>query len=199
MTRVATMHRFAVLGIVFVGACFFDADYGAGGFKCTDGRCPSGLVCDTGANRCVTHLDDAGPDDGMDAIDAPPDVPIDTMPAALTCVDPGIIPTAGGTESGTTVGRTSMISALCNGSVMNGNDAVYRINAGAGDMYLISITGVKAYVVIPCSAAMCLGNVAAAPGSPISFTASVAGLHYIVVDHENPATSAPYTLTVTKQ
>jgi hypothetical protein len=196
------MHRFAVLGIVFVGACFFDADYGSGGYKCSDGRCPSGLVCDTGANRCVTHLD-GGPDDVMDAVDAPPDVPIDTMPAALTCVDPGVIAMTGGTASGTTVGRTSTISASCNASVMNGNDAVYRITAGAGDMFLVGITGVKAYAIIPCSISpatpTCIGNVAASPGNPISFTATAAGQYFIIVDHENPATSAAYTLTVTKQ
>jgi hypothetical protein len=196
------MHRFAVLGIVFVGACFFDADYGSGGFKCSDGHCPSGLVCDMDANRCVTHLD-GGPDDVMDATDAPPDVPIDTMPAALTCADPGVIAMTGGTAMGTTVGRTSTISATCNGSVMNGNDAVYRVMAAAGDQYLVSITGVKAYVIIPCSISpatpTCVGNVAASAGNPIQFTAAVAGQHYIVVDHENPATSAMYTLTVTKQ
>jgi hypothetical protein len=202
MTRVATMHRFAVLGIVFVGACFFDADYGAGGYRCSDGRCPSGLVCDTSANRCVTHLD-GGPDDAPgDASDAPIDA-ADAMPAALTCVDPGVIAMTGGTATGTTVGRTSTVSSMCGGSVMNGNDAVYRVTAGAGDMYLVSITGVKAYVIIPCSIApatpACIGNVAASPGNPISFTATAAGQHFIVVDHENPATSAAYTLTVTKQ
>ncbi len=196
------MHRFAVLGFVFVGACFFDADYGAGGFKCSDGRCPSGLVCDMDTNRCVTHLD-GGPGDAMDASDAPPDVAIDAMPAALTCVDPGIIAMTGGSASGTTVGRTSTISASCNGSVMNGNDAVYRITAAAGDMYLVGITGVKAYVIMPCSLSpatpACIGNTAASPGNPISVTATAAGQYFIVVDHENPATSAAYTLTVTKQ
>lgn len=201
MTRVATMHRFALLGILFVGGCFFDADYGQGGFACSDGRCPSGLVCSPD-DRCVTHLD-GGPGDADAPADTMPDMMIDAMPAALTCVDPGVIAMTGGSASGTTVGRTSTISALCNGSVMNGNDAVYRVTAAAGDQYLVSITGVKAYVIIPCSISpampMCVGNMPASPGNPISFTAAVAGQHYIVVDHENPATSAAYTLTVTKQ
>lgn len=192
------MHRFAAFGIVFVGGCFFDADYGSGGFKCSDGRCPSGLVCDPDANRCVAHLQDAA----VDAGDAMPDAP-DAMPAALTCVDPGVIAAAGVTAMGTTVGRTSTISASCNGSVMNGPDAVYRITAGAGDIYLIGITGVKAYALQPCSVSpatpTCIGNTAATPGNPMQLTATAAGQYFIVVDHENPATSAAYTLTVTKQ
>ena len=197
------MHRFAALGIVVVGStgCFFDADYGTGSYKCSDGRCPSGLVCNTDTNRCVTQLD-GGLEDVMDAPDAPTDVPIDTMPPALTCVDPGVISMTGGTASGTTVGRASTISAICNGSVMNGNDAVYRISAAAGDMFLVSITGVKAYAIAPCAASpampTCIGNTAAAPSNPISFTAPTAGPYFIVVDHENPATSAAYTLTVTR-
>lgn len=197
------MHRFVAVGIAVVcgaGACSFDARYGSG-YRCSDGRCPSGLACNAD-DRCVVP-GDGGPDDASDASDAPPDVPPDTMPAALTCVDPGVLPMTGGTASGTTVGRSSTVSSLCGGSVMNGNDAVYRVMAAAGDQFLVSITGVKAYVIIPCSISpatpSCVGNAAAVPGNPISFTAAVAGQHYIVVDHENPATSAAYTLTVTKQ
>lgn len=200
MTRVATMHRFALVGMVFVGGgCSFDADYGDGGVRCSDGRCPSGLTCNAD-RRCVMP-GDAALDDAP--VDAMVDAMIDAMPAALTCVDPGVIAMTGGTASGTTAGRSSTVSASCGGSVMNGNDAVYRVTAQAGDQYLISITGVKAYVIIPCSLSpatpTCIGNAAATPGNPISVTASVAGQHFIVVDHENPATSGAYTLTVTKQ
>jgi hypothetical protein len=190
------MPRTLVLCAVLSSGCLFSADYGGGQYTCTDNKCPSGLVCSN--MRCIAPSQ----------IDAPlGDVMIDTMidarMAALTCVDPGVIAPAGGTEMGTTVGRTSTISAMCGGFVMNGNDAVYRVTAAAGDMYLVGITGVRAYVIAPCSAApatpMCLGNAFAMQGNPISFTAAFAGQHFIVVDHENVATSGAYTLTVTKQ
>jgi len=189
--------NFALCVLVLSGACVFNADYGSGPYRCTDGKCPSGLVC-SADQRCIAP----------GAIDAPTgDVPgdmmIDARMAALTCVDPGLIPVAGSTEMGTTVGRSSTVSASCAGFVMNGADAVYRVSATAGDHYLIGITGVKAYAIAPCSAApatpTCLGNTLATPGNPIQITAAFTGQHFIVVDHENPATSAAYTLTVTKQ
>ncbi len=82
-------------------------------------------------------------------------------------------------------------------------DNVYRITAGAGDQFLISITGVRAYVITPCSpmpsTPICLGNAFASAGNPISVTTTFAGNHYIVVDHEAPAMQAAYMLTVTRQ
>lgn len=182
--------------LVVAGGCVFSADYGGGQYRCSDGKCPSGLVCSTD-QLCVASQ----------AIDAPAadvgDAPIDGPPPALTCADPGLVPAAGGTAMGTTAGRSSTISASCGGFVMNGSDAVYRLtSAAAGDMYLIAITGVKAYVIAPCSPTpatpTCLGNALATPGNPISITTTFAGQHYIVVDHESPATSGAYTLTVTK-
>ena len=191
------MPRTLAICAVLSGGCLFSADYRGWQYTCNDGTCPSGLECNT-QKRCVAPSQ----------IDAPlGDVMTDTMidgrMAALTCVDPGVVAPAGGTETGTTAGRTSTISAMCGDFVMNGNDAVYRVTAAAGDMYLVGITGVRAYVIAPCSAApatpSCLGNTFATQGNPIAFTAAFAGQHFIVVDHENPATSAAYTLTVTKQ
>jgi len=182
---------------VLLAGCLFSADYGGGQYTCRDNKCPSGLTCSTD-KRCVSPS----------AIDAPlgdvvTDMMIDGRMAALTCVDPGVVAPTGGTEMGTTAGRTSTISAMCGGFVMNGNDAVYRVTAAAGDMYLVGITGMRAYVIAPCSAApatpSCLGNMFAMQGNPIAFTAAFAGQHFIVVDHENVATSGAYTLTVTKQ
>ncbi|MEO7092252.1 MAG: hypothetical protein ABI175_03305, partial [Polyangiales bacterium] len=73
----------------------------------------------------------------------------------------------------------------------------------AGDQYLIGITGVKAYVIAPCSTTpatpVCSGNAFASTGNPILVTTAFAGAHFIIVDHESPATTAAYTLTVTKQ
>jgi hypothetical protein len=186
----------AVCALLLLGGCLFDADYSSGTYRCTDGRCPAGRVCDAD-DRCVA----------MPAIDAPrdaaPDVMIDARMAALTCVDPGVIPSAGSTEMGTTVGGTSRISAMCGGFVMNGADHVYRILSSVGDQLLIGITGVRAYVITPCSVSpstpVCLGNAFASEGNPISVPISVAGYYWIVVDHETPATTGPYVLTVTRQ
>ena len=187
------------LCVLVMAGCVFSADYGGGRYRCSDGVCPDGLVCATD-QRCVASPPiDAPTSDGDAAVDAT----VDARLAALTCADPGLVPTAGSAEMGTTVGRTSTISSSCSGFVMNGNDAVYRLTvAAAGDMYLIGITGVKAYVIAPCSTTpatpVCIGNAFASAGNPISVTLA-AGPHFIVVDHESPATSGAYTLTVTKQ
>jgi hypothetical protein len=187
----------ALCVLAIAGGCVFSADYGGGQYRCSDGKCPSGLAC-SADQKCVAHPPiDAAPGD------VPADLTIDARLAALTCVDPGLIAPAGDTQTGTTVGRTSTISASCGGFVMNGADAVYRLTAAAGDSYLIGITGVKAYVIAPCSVSpatpVCIGNAFASPGNPISLTAAFAGQHFIIVDHDNAATTAPYTLTVTKQ
>jgi hypothetical protein len=186
----------ALCVLVLTGGCLFSADYGSGPYRCSDGSCPAGLTCHD--ERCVAPSAIDAP-----VADVPADMMIDGRMAALTCVDPGVIPVAGSTETGTTAGRSSTISASCAGFVMNGNDAVYRVTAAAGDHYLIEVTGMKAYAIAPCSATpampVCLGNTVATPGNPVAITATFSGPHYIVVDHENPATSGAYTLTVTKQ
>lgn len=191
------MPRIVVVCACLLEACFFDADYKGGRILCGDGKCPSGLTCAAGV--CTSEV----PDDGM-VTDVPSDVPTDGLPAALTCVQPGVLATTGGTVSGSTAGRSSLVSATCEGSIMNGNDAVYRIDAVVGAQIGVSISGsypVNAYVLAPCSAApatpTCLSNMAAASGDPISVTTSFAGQHFIVVDGINPAQSGTYSLTVT--
>ena len=186
----------ALCVLVLTGGCLFSADYSNGQFRCTDDKCPDGLVCTN--QRCIKPSAIDAP-----AGDAPIDMMIDGRVPAFTCADPGVVLPPGGTETGTTAGRSSTISAMCGGFVMNGADAVYRVTAAAGDMYLIGITGVRAYVIAPCSASpatpTCLGNAFASAGNPIAITAAFAGHHFIVVDHETPATTGAYTLTVTKQ
>ncbi len=184
---------------LLLGACFFDASYGPG-VRCNDGKCPSGLICVTQGEdrRCLTEV----------PIDAPPDSPrIDASPDgppanALTCVDPGPIAAGGGTFSGATLNRSNFVTATCGGFVMNGRDAVYRVtNTTVGDHILVSITGVKAYVLAPCAATpaipTCLGNSFASPGNPISVTTTFVGPHFIVVDHETAGLGAAYSLMVT--
>ena len=63
-----------------------------------------------------------------------------------------------------------------------------------------TVTGLEAYVVAPCLGApqtpMCLGNVLATPGNPISVIAATTGPQFVVVDDSNPAVSGSYTVDV---
>jgi hypothetical protein len=138
------------------------------------------------------------------AVDMPGDTMMmdaDAMPAALTCGDPGPFPPTGGMTSSTTVGRSSTVAAQCVAVVMNGPDAVYKIDPGAGKQVSISIATtmgsyqVAAYAVSPCPTTACLQNKYATPGNPITITA-IAGVQYIVVDSQFSTGMGPYTLTV---
>ena len=173
-------------------ACSFHADYGGGTYKCSDGICPSGLTCIQGVCAKGGGSADA-------AIDS------DSRQPALTCADPGLVATAGGTFMGTTAGRSNTVTATCSGGVMNGPDAVYRFDATLGDQLTIAIAGsyaVNAYAIAPCTVTpgtpTCIGNTAAAPGNPITITAAFTAAHFIVVDGLNPAQSGTYTLTITR-
>ena len=182
------MPRLAFL-IVFVVGCFFEAGYTGGTVRCSDGRCPSGLVCHLGT--CVTSI----------PIDMAPDIMIDAPPAALTCADPGPFNPTGGTTSGTTVGATSKMSSSCGGFVNNGPDRVYRISMDGTKQLRVSIDGLrKAYVLSTCiespNTTPCIGNVRASVGSPILVTPPM-GPTYVIVDDENAAAASSYTLTLT--
>jgi len=172
-----------------VPGCLFDADYRGGSYTCSDDRCPSGLTCVAGI--CVSG--DAGASDAPDASDPPM--------AALTCADPGTLASPGGTAMGSTDGKPMNLSSMCGGFVMNGREAVYRIELVAGDSLLVAVTGSrKAYVIAQCvtPAPACLGNTLATDGNPISVTPA-AGPSFVIVDDENPANTGAYTLTVTVQ
>jgi len=189
MARLVVCTVFAIGLVGALGACSFEADYGGGTYTCSDGRCPSGLVCM--ANACVdpTALDGGmdGPTDGDARIPAP------------TCADPGIVTSPGGTETGTTANHPMNLSSMCGGFVMNGREAVYRIDLVAGDSLLVAITGArKAYVIAQCvtPAPACLGNALATDGNPLSVTPA-AGPSFVIVDDENPANDGTYTLTLT--
>ena len=173
-------------GFAAIPGCLFDADYRGGSYTCSDDRCPSGQSCVAG--MCVSG--DAGSD-------APADGPM----AALTCADPGRLASPGGSAMGSTDGKPMNLSSMCGGFVMNGREAVYRIELVAGDSLLVAVTGSrKAYVIAQCvmPAPACLGNTLATDGNPISVTPA-AGPSFVIVDDENPANSGAYTLTLTVQ
>ena len=193
MTRLATMPRIVVACAVLVGACFFQADYTGGHFRCTDGKCPSGLTCIAGT--CGMPIDAR-----IDTPDGPPD----GKQAALTCMDPGVFPAAGGSASGSTnAPRVNTVSSSCGGQVMNGNDAVYKIDAALGDHITLTISGyvgVYAYAIAPCvtqpSTPTCVGNMPASAGNPVTITVPATTAYFLVVDSVNPAQHGSYTLDV---
>jgi hypothetical protein len=177
------------LASVLIVGCSFSADYKGGHYECSDGVCPTGTLCFQGF--CIDG-------DGGIPIDAP-----DADPTSLECGAPGAL---NGTTMGSTVNRESRVSAMCSGSIQNGPDAVYRLNANAGATIHLTIDGsyaVDAYVITPCEMApatpTCLGGVAATPGNDVSVQVIETGPQFVVVDGVNPAVSGTYTLTATLQ
>jgi hypothetical protein len=199
-TNLAVLRRLVTICVTAVGpaaGCSFDADYSGGHFTCSDGVCPSGFSCV--ASVCVEPRNDAATDTTTDTM-----IMIDAPMAAMTCVQPGVFGATGGSMMGSTASRSSTISAMCGGFVMNGPDAVYQIDLAVGKQLLVTVAGsfaVSAYVIAPCSASpatpTCLTNMAATPGNPISVTASFAGAHFVIVDAQNAAASGTYTLSLT--
>jgi len=184
------MPRIAGLCALLVGACSFDAPYGGGHYTCSDGVCPAGYTCSP-AKQCVQ----GGTNDAA----------IDGRPAALTCSDPGPFPATGGMTSGTTASRSNTVSASCGGAVMNGPDAVYRIQLAGAKQLTVSLTAsyaASAYVIAPCQLApatpACQSDTAAAAGSPLVVSLG-AGTYFIVLDGVNAAIGGTYTLTVAVQ
>ena len=187
------MPRIAWLCALLVGACSFDASYPGGHYTCRDGQCPSGYTC-SASKLCV-----AGGGSADAAVDARPDGRV----AALTCSDPGPIAATGGTVMGSTGSpRMNTVSASCGGEVMNGPDAVYRIDLAATAQLTITLSAsyaANAYLISPCTlepaTPTCETNTAASPGNPLVLSPA-AGSHYLVVDNPNPALSGTYKVTV---
>jgi hypothetical protein len=182
---------------VVAAGCSFDASYRSGQTTCSDGQCPSGLVC-SAAHVCVTPGEDASL-----GSDAGSGVGSDAHVAALTCADPGAL-ASGVASMGTTVGRDNTVAASCAGGIMNGPDAVYAIAITASQSLQVTLAGsasLSAYVVATCeSNPTCIDNMAAAAnGSPITASPGSAGTYYVVVDSLLAAGSGTYTLTVTPE
>jgi hypothetical protein len=183
------------LACVVLVACGFDASYTGGTYLCSDGVCPTGQMCVAGTCRPDDALGSGG--------DAKPiDASIDGPAAALTCASPGML-SAAGSATGSTVGQSSMVSALCGGLIQNGADAVYVVEVAAGSALHVAIAGdymVDAYVLSPCdpvpATPSCEGNAPAMPGTPIVVTPTAAGSQFVVVDGENAEMTGTYTLSV---
>ena len=190
------------LVLIAAAGCSFDASYQSGQTTCSDGLCPSGLVC-SAAHVCVT------PGPGGDAsVDAHPDagsgIGSDAHVAAMTCGDPGAL-MSGVPSSGTTVGRDNTVDASCAGEFMNGPDAIYTIAITASQSLEVALASsgmLSAYVLASCeglpNTPSCVSNMAAiAGGSPITASPGSAGTYYVVVDSAIAGSSSAYTLTVT--
>jgi hypothetical protein len=177
---------------VVASGCVFDAAYKSGQTTCSDGVCPSGLVC-SASRVCVTP--GQGSDAGMTLIDA---ASHDAHVAALTCSDPGEL-TSAIAVTGSTNDRSNTVEPMCGGAIMTGPDAVYAIAIGASQSLDVALTGsadLAAYVVATCTQSSCIGS-AYASTSPIDVSPGAAGTYYVVVDSEFADGSGAYTLTVT--
>lgn len=190
------MPRFLVPLTIFLGACSFDGRYPEGVPCGADLKCPSGRSCFEGA--CVSMIPiDMAPDEA---------IPPDMKEPALTCADPGIVATTGGTVSGTTAGGSSRMSSFCGGIVNNGFDRVYRIDMNGTNMLRVSIDAGarKAYVLTMSSCIespstpACIGSTRATAGNPITVSPS-AGPAWVVVDDETAGAggAGTYTMTLT--
>jgi hypothetical protein len=180
---------------VVASGCVFDAAYQSGHTTCSDGVCPSGLVC-SASQVCVTPS--SGSDAGTGGGDA--DAHVDAHVAALTCADPGEL-TTGISVMGSDNGRTNTVDPMCKTGFVNGPDAVYAIAIDASQMLNVALTGsgdLVAYVVATCSAASCIGSAYASTSTGvIDVSPGSAGTYYVVVDSFLADGSGSYTLSVT--
>jgi hypothetical protein len=178
MPSLAIMPRFA-LALLFVSACFFDADYSHAHLRCSDNACPSGLSCID--DECTAPRDASG----SDAV----------VMHAMTCNDPGIA--VDGSQTGTTTG-SNQLATMCGGAIYNGHDAVYSIAGNRQVTIGVDSTDFApaAYVIGACTSfPTCETNMAAQPSAPLTITLG-SGMHLVVVDGVNPSLGGRYTLTI---
>ena len=199
MPRLAPLVVVGFFNVVVASGCWFSADYRSGNVACHDGECPSGLTCV--AEVCVANVGDGGGSNIHDAhVDGTPDA---FEIAALTCADPGTF-IADNTVSGTTAGRMNTISASCNGTVMNGLDAVYKIAGTFGQQLTLTphatAFAITAYAITPCTTSgvpACSGNKYATDTTPATIAIPATSDYFIVVDSGIAGQGGAYTLTVT--
>jgi hypothetical protein len=155
---------------------------------------------------------DASPTPPVDAAepDAMPPTAVDTCNQALDLTTAAITP-AGAMVTGDTTGYINDVEppTTCTGYGPDGPDALYRVEATAGQTITATVTptgpgwDTSIYVTQTCVlAATCLAGADASAGSdPETVTWSVtgAGTYYVVVDSYLPSVYGPYSLHVRLQ
>jgi hypothetical protein len=215
-----TLTLSVVVAVASLTACRFDVDYGQTSYACPgQGRCPPGYVCV--AEVCVAEGADADAGDGGDApsADAAPDASGDAgvceraalRPSSNTCAmvaqndlsaaarEPGGITVHGDT---TDYSNDLMVpNTTCTLTTTAGPDAVYRIDAVAGETLTATLTpegwDSVLFIAAPsCSGASCVTGVDSAEPEVLTYQFGADGLHYLVVTGKITADAGCYTLHV---
>jgi hypothetical protein len=219
MRRVVPLPALVVL---VLGACASGSESGSDGDDAEpDARVTSGDVdaadpppIDAADPRVDAADLDAADIDAMpppiDAmpIDAPTGGPVDTCAQALD-LTAGAMGPSGTTVAGDTTGYADDVrpTGTCTGYLPDGPDAIYSVNASAGQQIMATVTpagwDISIYVTQTCTLdpACLVGADTGLSGTPetVSHTAATAGTYYIVVDGWNPGVQGAYSLNVRLQ
>ena len=176
------------------------------------------------ARKAEIDADPAQPDAAPPPIDAAP-LPIDAAPPPIDAAPPTIDAALGPPDTcaqarplvsgvgvtGTTMGLVNDVQPLgaCTGYVPDGPDAVYTINAAAGQRITATVTptptgwDTSVYITATCTMTpTCLDGADDSAGSgaeTATVIAPTAGTYYVVVDGWEIPAFGPYSLVVTVQ
>lgn len=202
-----------VASVAVVAGCGLSPRYDDTHFRCPaeSPDCPAGFTCVAGT--CERVGPDA-PTTGDGAPDATADVCTLAHAAPNNDLCSGAIDVTtaaragGATVYGDTTGYASNLNpaiiATCTGAMNPGPDAIYRVDANAGDTLTVTLTPTDwdgaVYVLDGCSgSAGCLGGDDQMPAGSID-TADIpittAGTYYVVVDSQQPSRAGCFTLNV---
>jgi hypothetical protein len=193
------------------GACSFDADLSGTSFQCTPANphCPAGQTCVVDHCAAAPGTPDAplaGPDAGP--CDLAAQAPRNDRCDQAIVLGAAVSASGGTTVYGTTVGYADdlhpAIIATCSGVLEQGPDAVYAVDAQAGQTLTVDLSPLGfdggIYLLDACSgSATCLGGKdVTGSGTPESHAFSIAttGRYYLVVDASAAAASGCFVLHV---
>jgi hypothetical protein len=217
------MRRAVPLLVLVLGACASGSESDLGG----DDTEPDARVTTGDIDAADPDPIDAADPDPIDAadidaipIDAPPP-PIDAMPidgatggppdtcAQALDLTAGALGPTGITVPGDTTGYADDVrpSGTCTGYLPDGPDAIFYVNATAGQQITATVTpagwDISIYVTQTCTLdpACLTGADTGLSGTPetVSYTAATAGTYYVVVDGWNPGVQGAYSLNVRLQ